>query len=89
MKIAKIIFINNYRPISFLPAILKIFEKVIFKQLFQFFQDNKLFYNAQYVFGTEHITEFAALELTDRITIQIYHAKTFDTQDHRILLEKN
>ncbi len=30
---------NNYRPISLLPAISKIFEKVIFKQLYQFFTD--------------------------------------------------
>ncbi len=29
---------TNYRPISLLPAISKIFEKVIFKQLYQFFQ---------------------------------------------------
>ncbi len=47
-KIAKIIHIHkkgdhtlftNYRPISLLPAISKIFEKVIFKQLFKFFQE--------------------------------------------------
>ncbi len=45
---------NNYRPISFLPAISKIFEKVIFMQIYQFFQENKLLYNAQYGFRTEH-----------------------------------
>ncbi len=57
LKIAKICHIHkkddytlftNYRPISFLPAISKIFEKVIFKQLYELFQANKLFYNSQY-----------------------------------------
>ncbi len=59
LKIAKVIPIHkkeeetlftNYRPISLLPAISKIFEKVIFKQLYQFFQEKKMFYNAQYGF---------------------------------------
>ncbi len=48
-KIAKIIhntqenetLFTNYRPISLLPAIFKIFEKVIFKQLYQFFQEKR------------------------------------------------
>ncbi len=49
LKIAKIIplhkineetLFTNYRPISLLPALSKIFEKVIFKQLYQFFQEN-------------------------------------------------
>ena len=53
LKIAKVIPIfkkddpslcNNYRPISLLPAISKIFEKVIFKQLYDYFTDNNLFY---------------------------------------------
>ncbi len=34
---------TNYRPISLLPAFSKVFEKVIFKQLHQFFIDKKLF----------------------------------------------
>ncbi len=74
LKIAKIIplhkkdeetLFRNYRPISLLPALSKIFEKVIFKQLYQFFQEKQLLYNAQYGFRTDHSTEFATLELID------------------------
>ena len=52
LKIAKVIPIfkkedpslcNDYRPISLLPAISKIFEKVIFKLLYDYFTDNSLF----------------------------------------------
>ena len=91
--------ISNYRPISLLPILSKIFEKVIFKQLHTFFKDNNVYYNSQYGFRESHSTEHAVIELTDRIIMQldsknsplaIYMdlSKAFDTINHEILIKK-
>ena len=40
---------SNYRPISILPAISKIIEKVIYQKMYSFFQQNELFYDSQYM----------------------------------------
>ena len=90
---------TNYRPISLLPAISKIFERVIYNQLTEYFQNNKLFFSSQYGFRKEHSTELACIEIVDRIImsldenetpINIYLdlSKAFDTLDHNILLSK-
>ncbi len=50
-------------------TICKIFKNIIFKQLYQFFIDNKLLYNSQYGFREGHSSEYSCLELTDRITL--------------------
>lgn len=90
---------NSYRPISLLPAISKIFEKIIYKQTYNYFTNNQLFLNSQYGFRQGHSTEMASLELVDRIAKDIDAKKTpfsifldlskaFDTLDHGILIEK-
>ena len=40
--------LNNYRPISILPAISKIFERVIYNQLYEYFNSNNLLTEEQY-----------------------------------------
>ena len=76
LKIAKVIPIfkkddnkmfNNYRPISLLPVLSKVVEKVISSQINDFFKINNLFYDSQYGFRPGHSTEYAAIEITDRI----------------------
>lgn len=42
--------VNNYRPISLLPAIVKILEKLIHKQLYCFLDETHFFTDRQYGF---------------------------------------
>jgi potassium voltage-gated channel Eag-related subfamily H protein 8 len=58
--------IPNYRPISILPSISKIFERIMHNQLVEYFTNNNLFYENQYGFRKGHSTELAALELMNR-----------------------
>ena len=53
----------NYRPISLLPSMSKVFEYGIFNQLITFLTDNKLFCIEQFGFRPSHSTELAALRL--------------------------
>ena len=93
--------LDNYRPISILPSISKIFERIIFNQINDHFTSRNLYYDGQYGFREKHSssTQLAVLELIDRITheldlgntpINIYIdlSKAFDTLDHNILISK-
>ena len=90
---------TNYRPISLLSSISKIFERIIFDQLYKYFVTNKLFYSSQYGFRKEHSTELAALEFVDQLIYKLDNgsvpigifidlSKAFDTINHNISLRK-
>ena len=90
---------DNYRPISLLPAISKVFEKVAYIQLYNYLKENELLYQSQYGFRQLHSTELATLELTDKIYMSLDDkkiplaifldlSKAFDTIDHSILMYK-
>ena len=63
----------NFRPISLLPSMSKVFEYVIFNQLMSFLTDNQLFYMEQFGFSPGHSTELVALRLVDHLTNEMYN----------------
>ena len=51
-----------------LPVIWKIFEKIIFKETYEYFSTNKLLYSSEYGFRKGHSTDLASIELVDRVS---------------------
>ena len=64
---------ENFRPISLLPTISKVLEKILHKQLSSYFDEFCLFFPNQYGFRPRHSTEYAGLELIDRIINKMIH----------------
>ena len=50
--------LNNYRPISLLPCLSKIFERVLCNQLYEYFESNTILTQRLYRFRKNHRTEF-------------------------------
>ena len=91
--------VNNYRPISIIPAVAKVFERIIYDQLFKYLSDNDLLVNCQSGFRTLHSTLTSLLEAFNSWSVNIDNSlingvifidlkKAFDTIDHKILLRK-
>ncbi len=56
---------ENYRPISILPIISKLFEKEVFGQLYQYLIDNSLLSRFQSGFRPKHSTLSLLIEMSD------------------------
>ena len=91
--------IKNYRPISVIPAISKIIEKIVHKQLSSYLEPNLLLNKAQFGFRKERSTELAAKLFVDNIkrkvndgklvgAVFIDLSKAFDTLSHGKLINK-
>ena len=87
---------NIYRPISVIPVVSKVFEKIVYNQLNLYLDSNKLLLGCQSGFRSLHSTLTALLEATDAWSINIDNGllngvviidltKAFDTIDHIIL----
>ena len=90
---------SNYRPISVLPVISRLFEKLVFNQLYEYLVKNKLIHPGQSGFLKLHSTLTCLLKNTDDWysgldtgqmvgTVFIDLKKAFDTVDHDLLCKK-
>ena len=90
---------TNYRPISILPSISKILERIIYNQLSEFLTANNSLYDYQFGFRKKHCTYMPVSILYDNITSSMANSQTpiaiyldlkkaFDTVHHDILLQK-
>ena len=63
--------LNNYRPISVIPVVSKVFEKIVYDQLYQYLNDNKLLLSCQSGFRSLRSTLMALLEATNNWSVNI------------------
>ena len=90
---------SNYRPISLLSNLNKIFEKIMHKRLYEFLEKNECIFKNQFGFRKSHSTNHALINLTEDIRNSLDNGfiscgvfidlrKAFDTVDHDILIKK-
>ena len=91
--------INNYRPISVIPAISKIIERVVHRQLSSYLESNNLLSDCQFGFRKNRSTELAEALFTDNVKKKVNEgklvgavfidlSKAFDTLGHAKLISK-
>ena len=89
------LIVSNYRPISLLSNINKILEKLMFKRVYEFLENNKCIYKLQFGFRSKHSTNHTLVDITETIRsaldgkkiaggVFVDLQKAFDTVNHEI-----
>ena len=92
-------YVQNYRPVSVLEVVSKVFERIVHEQLYQYLSSNSVIYKYQSGFRSTFSTNTALTYLGDKIRFNLDKGlytgvvlldlqKAFDTVDHHILLSK-
>ena len=85
--------LKNYRPVSNLPFLSKILEKIVLHQLLEHLSQNSLLENFQSAYRSFHCTETALLKIMNDLLVSADNKNTsiltaFDTVNHNILLKR-
>ena len=90
---------GNYRPISILSVVSKLFEKLVYKQVYSYLENNELLTPFQSGFRKGNSTSTSLLNTTNTWLVNMDQGlingvifldlkKAFDTVDHEILIKK-
>ena len=90
---------ENYRPISLLSNLSKLFERAMHSRLYDFLENSAILYDLQFGFRKKHSTDHALIDIIENIKEkldkQVYSCgvfidleKAFDTVNHNILIQK-
>ena len=91
--------LDNYRPISVLPPIAKLFEKLVSNHMYDYFENNNLFHCAQFGFRAKLSCEAALNTMIQNwrnniddhkntVAVFLDLRKAFDTVNHELLILK-
>ena len=91
---------SNYRPISVLPVVSKVMERIVHDQVYEHIRLHSLLSEAQFRFRKYHSTSTCILKLLNNIYLNMDKGqltgvvflglkKAFDTVDHEILLNNS